>query len=231
MKARNNKVKLNRSALLCRAAAILLILNILTLCMTDGIFAKFTGQDKNSDIARVAAFGLTVSGTGIGELKVTPESRTDDYELTVKGVTEVDAQLDIVLRIPGYDNVIDLLNEYYQDAGTGDQFDENNPSLPPGISFSIYNSKDGNETPLSASPTYKLNNRSFSFEVDGTLKPFTKELLVIFEDVKVYDVGTIVPQDLPDKLLVRATLSDDAENILFGGFKEVDVEAYIFQLD
>ena len=228
MKARNNKVKLNRSALLCRAAAILLILNILTLCMTDGIFAKFTGQDKNSDIARVAAFGLTVSGTGIGELKVTPESPTADYELTVKGVTEVDAQLDIVLRIPGYDNVIDLLNEYYKDTGTGNRFDENNPTLPPGISFSIHD-KDGNL--LKKNPTYKLNNRSFSFEVDGKLISFTKELLVIFEDVKVYDVGTIVPDDLPDTLLVRATLSDDAENILFGGFKEVDVEAYIFQLD
>ena len=227
MKARNNKVKLNRSALLCRAAAILLILNILTLCMTDGIFAKFTGQDKNSDIARVAAFGLTVSGTGIRELKVTPESRTADYELTVKGVTEVDAQLDIVLRIPGYDNVIDLLNEYYKDTGTGNRFDENNPTLPPGISFSIYD-KDNNL--LKKNPTYKLNNRSFSFEVDGNIKFFDKELLVIFENVKVYDVGTIVPQDLPDKLLVRATLSDDAENILFGGFKEVDVESYIFQL-
>ena len=228
MKARNNKVKLNRSALLCRAAAILLILNILTLCMTDGIFAKFTGQDKNSDIARVAAFGLTVSGTGIGALEVTPESRTDDYELTVKGVTEVDAQLDIVLRIPGYENVIGLLNEYYQDAGTGDQFDENNPTLPPGISFSIY---DDEGNPLKENPTYKLNNRSFSFEVDGTLTDFNKELLVIFESVKVYDVGTIVPGDLPDKLLVRATLSSGAEDILFGGFKEVDVEAYIFQLD
>ena len=231
MKARNNKVKLNRSALLCRAAAILLILNILTLCMTGGIFAKFTGQDKNSDIARVAAFGLTVSGTGIGELKVTPASPTADYKLTVKGVTEVDAQLDIVLRIPGYDNVINLLNEYYRDNGTGNQFDENNPTLPPGISFSIYDSKDGNETLLSASPTYKLNDRAFSFDVDGTLTGFNKELLVIFENVKVYDVGTIVPDDLPDTLLVRATLSGDAENILFGGFKEVDVEAYIFQLD
>ena len=228
MKARNNKVKLNRSALLCRAAAILLILNILTLCMTDGIFAKYTGQDKNSDIARVAAFGLTVSGTGIGELKVTPESPTADYELTVKGVTEVDAELDIVLRIPGYDNVINLLKEYYKDTGTGDQFDENNPTLPPGISFSIYD-KDNNL--LKDDPTYKLNNRSFSFEVDGNIKFFDKELLVIFEDVKVYDVGTIVPDDLPDKLYVRATLGDDAENILFGGFKEVDVEAYIFQLD
>ena len=228
MKARNNKVKLNRSALLCRAAAILLILNILTLCMTDGIFAKYTGQDKNSDIARVAAFGLTVSGTGIGALKVTPESRTADYELTVKGVTEVDAQLDIVLRIPGYDNVIDLLKKHYQETGTGDQFDENNPTLPPGISFSIY---DENDNPLKENPTYKLNNRSFSFEVDGNSTDFTKELLVIFEDVKVYDVGTIVPDDLPDKLLVRATLSSGAEEILFGGFKEVDVEAYIFQLD
>ena len=228
MKARNNKVKLNRSALLCRAAAILLILNILTLCMTDGIFAKFTGQDKNSDIARVAAFGLTVSGTGIGALEVTPERPTDDYELTVKGVTEVDAQLDIVLRIPGYDNVINMLNEYYQDAGTGDQFDENNPTLPPGISFSIH---DDEGNPLKENPKYTLNNRSFSFEVDGNIKFFDKELLVIFEDVKVYDVGTIVPDDLPDTLSVRATLSDDAENILFGGFKEVDVEAYIFQLD
>ena len=228
MKARNNKVKLNRSALLCRAAAILLILNILTLCMTDGIFAKFTGQDKNSDIARVAAFGLTVSGTGIGALKVTPESRTADYELTVKGVTEVDAQLDIVLRIPGYDNVIDLLEKHYRETAPSYKFDENNPTLPPGISFSIYD-KDNNL--LKKNPTYKLNNRSFSFEVDGKLKFFDKELLVIFEDVKVYDVGTIVPDDLPDTLLVRATLSDDAENILFGGFKEVDVEAYIFQLD
>lgn len=227
MKARNNKVKLNRSALLCRAAAILLILNILTLCMTDGIFAKFTGQDKNSDIARVAAFGLTVSGTGIGELKVTPESPTDDYELTVKGVTEVDAQLDIVLRIPGYDNVIDLLKKHYQETDPNYEFDINNP-LPPGISFSIC---DENGNPLKENPTYKLNNRSFSFEVDGKLTSFTKELLVIFENVKVYDVGTIVPQDLPDKLLVRATLSSGAEEILFGGFKEVDVEAYIFQLD
>ena len=229
MKARNNKVKLNRSALLCRAAAILLILNILTLCMTDGIFAKFTGQDKNSDIARVAAFGLTVSGTGIGALEVTPESRTDDYELTVKGVTEVDAQLDIVLRIPGYDNVINLLKKHYQETGTGKQFDMNNPSLPPGISFSIYDD-EGNL--LKKNPKYKLNNnRSFSFEVDGKLTSFDKELLVIFEKVKVYDVGTIVPQDSPDKLLVRATLSSGAEEILFGGFKEVDVEAYIFQLD
>ena len=231
MKARNNKVKLNRSALLCRAAAILLILNILTLCMTGGIFAKFTGQDKNSDIARVAAFGLTVSGTGIGELKVTPASPTADYKLTVKGVTEVDAQLDIVLRIPGYDNVIDLLEEHYRETAPSYKFDENNPTLPPGISFSIYDSKDGNETLLPASPTYKLNDRAFSFDVDGTLTGFNKELLVIFENVKVYDVGTIVPDDLPDTLLVRATLSDDAENILFGGFKEVDVEAYIFQLD
>ena len=230
MKARNNKVKLNRSALLCRAAAILLILNILTLCMTDGIFAKYTGQDKNSDIARVAEFGLTVSGTGIGELKVTPESPTADYKLTVKGVTEVDAQIDIVLRIPGYDNVIELLKKHKQETDPSYEFDENNP-LPPGISFSIYDSKDGNETLLPASPTYKLNDRAFSFDVDGTLTHFTKELLVIFEDVKVYDVGTIVPDDLPDTLSVRATLSDEAENILFGGFKEVDVEAYIFQLD
>lgn len=228
MKARNNKVKLNRSALLCRAAAILLILNILTLCMTDGIFAKYTGQDKNSDIARVAAFGLTVSGTGVGALEVTPESPTDDYELTVKGVTEVDAQLDIVLRIPGYDNVINLLKEYYQKTDPGYEFDVNNPILPPGISFSIC---DENGTPLKENPKYKLNNRSFSFEVDGNLTDFNKELLVIFENVKVYDVGTIVPDDLPDTLSVRATLSDDAENILFGGFKEVDVEAYIFQLD
>ena len=228
MKARNNKVKLNRSALLCRAAAILLILNILTLCMTDGIFAKYTGQDKNSDIARVAAFGLTVSGTGIGALEVTPERPTDDYELTVKGVTEVDAQLDIVLRIPGYDNVIDLLEKHYRETAPSYKFDENNPTLPPGISFSIHD-KDGNL--LKKNPTYKLNNRSFSFEVDGKLKFFDKELLVIFEDVKVYDVGTIVPQDLPDKLLVRATLSGEAGDILFGGFKEVDVEAYIFQLD
>ena len=228
MKARNNKVKLNRSALLCRAAAILLILNILTLCMTDGIFAKFTGQDKNSDIARVAAFGLTVSGTGIGALKGTPERPTDDYELTVKGVTEVDAQLDIVLRIPGYDNVIDLLEKHYRETAPSYKFDENNPTLPPGISFSICDD-EGNL--LKDNPKYKLNNRSFSFEVDGNSTDFNKELLVIFESVKVYDVGTIVPGDLPDKLYVRATLSGGAGDILFGGFKEVDVEAYIFQLD
>ena len=229
MKARNSKAKLNRSALLCRAAAILLILNILTLCMTGGIFAKFTGRDENSDIARVAAFGLTVSGTGVEALEVTPASLTADYELTVKGVTEVDAQLDIVLRIPGYDNVINMLKEYYKDTGTGNRFDENNPTLPPGISFSIYD-KDNNL--LKDDPTYKLNNRSFSFEVDGDLKFFDKELLVIFEDVKVYDVGTIVPDDLPDKLLIRASLDvGESEDILFAGFKEVDVEAYIFQLD
>ena len=226
MKARNSKAKLNRSALLCRAAAILLILNILTLCMTGGIFAKFTGRDENSDIARVAAFGLTVSGTGVEALKLTPDNPTDDYDLTVKGVTEVDAQLDIVLRIPGYDNVINMLKEY------GYEFDEDDPILPPGISFSIYDSKDGNETLLPANPTYKLNDRAFSFDVDGNLTSFNKELLVIFEDVKVYDVGTIVPDDLPDKLLIRASLDvGESEDILFAGFKEVDVEAYIFQLD
>lgn len=125
-----------------------------------------------------------------------------------------------------------MLEAYYQETDPGYEFDVNNPILPPGISFSIYDSKDGNETLLSASPTYKLNDRAFSFDVDGALTLFNKELLVIFENVKVYDVGTIVPEDLPDKLFVRASLDvGESEDILFAGFKEVDVEAYIFQLD
>ena len=203
--------------------------------MTGGIFAKFTGRDEKSDIARVAAFGLTVSGTGVEALKVTQTNLTADYDLTVKGVTEVDAQLDIVLRIPGYDNVIDMLNEYYEEIGSDKVISEDNLELPPGISFSIVDKSDTGETPIPVTPTLALGNRSFSFDIDGSgnIQLFNKELLVIFENVKVYDVGTIVPEDLPDKLAVRATFNPNAEHqdILFAGFKEVDIEAYIFQLD
>ncbi len=65
-----------------RIAALLLALTLMTSCFVGGTFAKYTTAGEGFDQARVAKWGVTVTGSAMNAFK-------SDYDTTVNGEGEV----------------------------------------------------------------------------------------------------------------------------------------------
>lgn len=72
-----------------RVAAVLLVAVILTTCAISGTFAKYVKSGSGSDYARVAKFGVTVSGTA-DTFKETYAKNDDSFTLAANTVVSTE---------------------------------------------------------------------------------------------------------------------------------------------
>lgn len=81
---------------LMRAGGILLVLTLITSCFVGGTFAKYVSKGQGEDTARVAKWGVVVTGQGEAFSK---EYATDDE--TVKQQIGVSVKSDVPVIAPG----------------------------------------------------------------------------------------------------------------------------------
>lgn len=81
---------------LMRASGILLVLTLITSCFVGGTFAKYVSKGEGADIARVAKWGVVVTGQGDAFSK---EYETDDK--TIKDSIGVSVKSDVAVIAPG----------------------------------------------------------------------------------------------------------------------------------
>lgn len=79
-----------------RTSAVLLILTLITSCFVGGTFAKYVTTGEGEDMARVAKWGVTVTGAGDAFAK---EYETNDD--TVKDTIGVSVKSDVAVVAPG----------------------------------------------------------------------------------------------------------------------------------
>ena len=76
------------------AALVLLLLTMISIHLTSGLYARYTATSTASDSARVAKFD--VKGSGSGDLTVTSVSNeSGSYTLTIENDSEVAVEYDI----------------------------------------------------------------------------------------------------------------------------------------
>lgn len=87
---------MKKSSKLMRASGILLVLTLITSCFVGGTFAKYVSKGEGNDSARVAKWGVVVTGAGDAFSK---EYATDDE--TVKDSIGVSVKSDVAVIAPG----------------------------------------------------------------------------------------------------------------------------------
>lgn len=87
---------MKRSNKLMRTSAVLLVLTLITACFAGGTLAKYVSKGEGTDTARVAKWGVTVTGAGDAFKK---EYATDDD--TVKDSIGVSVKSDVSVVAPG----------------------------------------------------------------------------------------------------------------------------------
>lgn len=87
---------MKKSNKLMRASSILLVLTLATSCFVGGTFAKYVSEGEGNDSARVAKWGVTVTGAGDAFSR---EYATDDDG--VKGEIGVSVKSDTPVVAPG----------------------------------------------------------------------------------------------------------------------------------
>lgn len=79
-----------------RAGGLLLVMTLITSCFVGGTFAKYVSEGEGSDTARVAKWGVVVTGQGDAFAK---EYATDDE--SVEGSIGVSVKSDVAVVAPG----------------------------------------------------------------------------------------------------------------------------------
>ncbi|MGI5906947.1 MAG: hypothetical protein ACOX85_12000 [Candidatus Pararuminococcus gallinarum] len=87
---------MKKSNKLMRASGILLVLTLITSCFVGGTFAKYVSEGEGNDSARVAKWGVVVTGKGDAFLR---EYTTDDE--TVKDSIGISVKSDVAVIAPG----------------------------------------------------------------------------------------------------------------------------------
>lgn len=87
---------MKKSNKLMRASGVLLVLTLITSCFVGGTFSKYVSEGTGEDSARVAKWGVVVTGAGNAFSK---EYETDDE--SVKDSIGVSVQSDVAVIAPG----------------------------------------------------------------------------------------------------------------------------------
>lgn len=84
-----------------RAAAVLLVLTLMTASIVSGHYARYTTSVTVSDSARVAKYEVTVTAGSDNQLVLDPNgSKTVSYNFLVASGSEVRVEYDLVITLP-----------------------------------------------------------------------------------------------------------------------------------